>query len=46
VSDRVWAAGLRRAAAVSAIPCEPLHLANDQEIRVITPDDFDLPASA
>jgi hypothetical protein len=46
VSDRVWAAGLHRAAAVSAIPCEALHLANDQEIRVITPDDFDLPASA
>ncbi len=45
-SDRVWAARLHRASRLASIPCEPLHLANDDEVRVISLDDFDLPESA
>ena len=45
-SDRAWAAGLQTSAAQADIPSEPVHLANDQELRVITTDDFDLPDSA
>lgn len=40
--DRAWAAGLYRAAALGGVRCAPLHLANDYEVRVITPDDFSL----
>jgi hypothetical protein len=45
-SDRIWIAGLQRSAAQAALFTEPMHLANDQELRVVTPDDFDLPDSA
>jgi hypothetical protein len=45
-SDRIWAARLHRAAALGAVRCAALHLANDHEVRVITPDDFARSASA
>ncbi len=38
-SDRVWASRLSEAARAHDVACHPVHLANDQEIRVFTPDD-------
>lgn len=44
--DRAWARGLRSAARKSGVPCEPIHLANDEELRVFAPDDLGLPSAA
>jgi hypothetical protein len=38
--DRAWAAALTRAAENQQVPMWPVHLANDEEIRVITADDM------
>ena len=38
-SDRAWAMGLTAAAQAAGVPCRPVHLANDHEIRVFAPDD-------
>lgn len=39
-ADRTWAVGLTQAARRAAIPLEPLHLATDEAVRVIAPDDL------
>lgn len=39
-ADRTWAVGLTQAAGRAAIPLEPLHLATDEAVRVIAPDDL------
>ena len=44
--DRSWARGLMSAARKAGVPCEPIHLANDEELRVFAPDDLALPSSA
>lgn len=44
--DRAWARGLRSAARKAGVPCAPIHLANDEELRVFAPDDLVLPGSA
>lgn len=44
--DRAWARGLRSAARKAGVPCEPIHLANDEELRIFAPDDLGLPSSA
>ena len=41
-SDRTWAAALYRAVRLGAIAADPLHLANDEELRVVAVDDVDL----
>lgn len=38
--DRAWARGLHAAARRAGLPCEPVHLANDEELRVFAPDDL------
>jgi hypothetical protein len=38
--DRRWAAGLTRAARRLGVRSWPVHLANDQELRVFTDDDL------
>ena len=38
-TDRAWAAQLSVAARDRRLPCLPVHLANDDEVRVFTPDD-------
>jgi hypothetical protein len=37
--DRAWASGIGRAARAAGVHCHPVHLANDQELRVFAPDD-------
>ena len=39
-SDRRWAAGLTAAARRLGVRCWPVHLANDEELRVVTDDDL------
>lgn len=43
--DLAWARGLLAAGHRAGVPCEPVHLANDEELRVFSPDDL-LPHSA
>ncbi len=38
-SDRQWASRLTAAARKSKVRCHPFHTANDEELRVFTPDD-------
>lgn len=38
-SDHAWATGLASAARDAGLRCHPVHLANDHELRVFTPDD-------
>ena len=45
-NDRAWARGLMSAARESGVCCEPIHLANDEQLRVFAPDDLALPKSA
>jgi hypothetical protein len=53
--DRAWARDLRASARASGLHCEPVHLATNESVQVIAPDDlaehrepgdFDLPDSA
>ncbi|HET6625931.1 MAG TPA: hypothetical protein VFG63_06040 [Nocardioidaceae bacterium] len=44
--DRAWARGLTSAARRAGVPCAPVHLANDEELRVFAPDDLAEPGSA
>ena len=44
--DRAWARGLRTAARKAGVPCAPIHLANDEQLQVLAPDDLGLPKSA
>ncbi len=41
--DRQWAAGILAAAQESGIPLEPLHHANDLEVRAFAPDELVVP---
>lgn len=45
--DRAWARALRFAATNIGLPCEPIHLATDEQLRVFAPDDigFSKPAA-
>ncbi len=45
-SDRAWASMLYRAVRLGGIAAEPLHLANDEELRLLAVDDTDLGESA
>jgi len=45
-NDRAWALGIMSATRKAGIACEPIHLANDEELRVFAPDDLALPRSA
>ena len=38
--DLAWARGLLSAGRRVGVPCEPVHLANDEELRVFSPDDL------
>lgn len=38
--DRAWASGLLTAAHAVGVPCEPVHLATDERVRVLAPDDL------
>jgi hypothetical protein len=38
-SDRAWASGLSTAALAHGVAAHPVHLVNDQELRVFAPDD-------
>ncbi|MGH3447561.1 MAG: hypothetical protein ACRDQA_32385 [Nocardioidaceae bacterium] len=40
-SDRAWARALTSAAAVTGVRMQPVHLANDHEVRVFAPDDLE-----
>lgn len=44
--DRAWARGLTAAAHNAGVPCEPVHLATDEELRVFAPDDLLRPGTA
>jgi hypothetical protein len=44
--DLAWARGLTAAARSAEVPCEPVHLANDEELRVFAPDDLASPGAA
>ncbi|MGI8576946.1 MAG: hypothetical protein ACR2KG_03315 [Nocardioidaceae bacterium] len=39
-SDRAWACGLIEAAADADVRIEPVHLANNEDLRVFAPDDL------
>lgn len=39
-SDRAWARGLTTAALEARVRMRPVHLANDEEIRIVAPDDL------
>ena len=43
-ADRAWGAALLAAADDALVPTWPVHLANDHELRVLTPDDLAEPA--
>ena len=43
-ADRAWGAALLAAADHAFVPVWPVHLANDHELRVLTPDDLAEPA--
>jgi hypothetical protein len=43
-ADRAWGAALLAAADDAFVPVWPVHLANDHELRVLTPDDLAEPA--
>lgn len=45
-SDRAWARGLTFAAEQARLPMRPVHLANDEEVRVFGYDDLLLPKTA
>ena len=44
--DRSWARGLLDAAREAGLPCEPVHLATDEAVRVIALDDLEERRSA
>jgi hypothetical protein len=37
--DVAWATGLRDAARKAGVPCRPVHVANDEQVAVVAPDD-------
>jgi len=39
-SDRAWARGLTTAALEAGVRMRPVHLANDEEVRIVAPDDL------
>lgn len=39
-SDRAWGAGIAAAARSQGVRAHPMHLANDEAVRVIAPDDL------
>ena len=39
-SDRAWATGISAAARARAVRAYPMHLANDQAVRILAPDDL------
>lgn len=45
-SDRAWARGLMSAADRTGVPMRPVHLANDEELRVFADDDLVVPRTA
>ncbi len=45
-SDRAWARGLMSAAERAGVPMRPIHLANDEELRVFADDDLVVPRTA
>lgn len=45
-NDRAWALAIMSATRKAGIASEPIHLANDEELRVFAPDDLASPRSA
>lgn len=45
-SDRAWGRDLTAAAERAGVPMRPVHLANDEELRVLADDDLILPKTA
>lgn len=45
-SDRAWGRGLTAAAEAADVPLRPVHLANDEELRVLAYDDLIVPKTA
>jgi hypothetical protein len=39
-SDQAWGRALTQAARSEGLPCEPVHIASDDDLRILAPDDL------